>query len=78
MDAASAYDPKELMSELKSRGLDLAEDAARHVVESTFAWLEKSAAASPNKVDDALVLGVSPVLKKYALEKIDKIDGKVG
>lgn len=70
-----AYDSKELLKELKSKGLDIAEDAAELVVESVFAWVEKSALASENKYDD-LILAVLPMLKELAQSAVDKIDGK--
>ena len=71
-----AWDLKELVEELKSRGLDLAEDAAVQVYEAVDAWVIKSASASENKMDDML-LAVMPIAKGYVMEQIDKIDGKV-
>ena len=72
-----AYDLKELGKELKDKGLIVAEDVAEQVVISVFDFLEKSAAASENKVDDMLVLSISPILKKYLIEDlVDQIDGK--
>ena len=71
-----AYDLNELGKELKDKGLIVAEEVAEQVVVSVFDFLEKSALASENKIDDMLVLAVSPTLKKYLIEDlVDKIDG---
>ena len=72
-----AYDLKELALVLKSKGLDLAEDGAKHVVESVFEWVESSAKLSATPYDD-MGLVILPQLKKIALESVDKIDGEVG
>lgn len=72
-----AYDIKELALVLKSKGLDLAEDGAKHVVESVFEWVEASAKLSATPYDD-MGLIVLPQIKKLALEAVDKIDGEVG
>lgn len=72
-----AYDPKVLISKLKGRGLDIAEEAAKIVVEESFSWLEESAQISANPIDDVAAI-VYPHAKKFALEQIDKIDGQVG
>lgn len=68
-----AYDAKELLNELKGNGLELAEESAKVVITSVFAWLEKSAVASENKYDDLLVV-IYPKIKEYALEQADKIN----
>lgn len=68
-----AYDIKGLLEELKSQGLEVAEEAAKVVVVSVFNWLEKSAVMSENKYDDIAVL-LYPQLKAYALEQADKIN----
>ena len=72
-----AYDPKELLAKLKDHGLDLAEDAAGKVLDSTFAWLKESAALSENKMDDMVAPLLLP-LEGYVKTQIDKIDGEVG
>lgn len=71
------YDLKVLMEKLKARGLDIAEDMAKVVVEETLVWVDESAAASENKVDDLARIGI-PALKELALKLADKIDGKEG
>lgn len=72
-----AWDAKGLVANLKGRGLDIAEDAAKILVEEVLNWTEESVKLSENKFDDAALL-LLPTLKKAALEAVDKIDGKVG
>lgn len=72
-----AYDLKALALKLKARGLDIAEDAAKIIVEETMDWTVESALKSENKVDDILA-GVMPIAKKHVLELVDKIDGQEG
>jgi len=68
-----AYDIKGLTAELKANGLELAEEAAKVVIESVFTWLEKSAVLSENKWDDMASI-LYPKIKQYALEQADKIN----
>lgn len=72
-----AYDLAVLAEKLKSKGLDVAEDAARHLVEATFEWVEESAKLSVTPYDD-MALIILPQVKKMALAAVDKIDGKIG
>jgi hypothetical protein len=72
-----AFDIKKLAEKLKARGLDLAEEAAKIVVEETLNWVEEGVSLSENKFDD-LVKPFIPELKKAALELADKIDGQEG
>ena len=72
-----AYDLKELVSKLKARGLDLAEDTAKGVLDDVLSWTSESAAVSANKVDDFAGV-VIPMIKPYILQQLDKIDGQVG
>lgn len=69
-----AYDLKALVEKLKAKGLDVAEDAAKIVVEESFAWVEESAKLSATPYDD-LLIAVIPVMKKEVLKAVDKIDG---
>ena len=71
-----AYDLKELINKLKSKGLVVAEDMAETLVVATFEWVEESAIISENKYDD-LALAALPLIKSQILEKIDKIDGEI-
>lgn len=72
-----AYDLKELVKILKDNGLDVAEEAAKVLVESVFKFVEESADLSENKYDDLLKV-LLPQLKKHLLEQVDKIDKKEG
>ena len=56
-----AYDVKVLVASLKARGIDIAEDAARALVEEVFAWTKASAKISTNQMDDMLVGLLTPV-----------------
>lgn len=72
-----AYDLKALAEIAKSKGLDLAEDAALIVYESSIEWLKKSATMSENKYDDMLMVAL-PAVDGHVREMIDKIDGEKG
>lgn len=72
-----AFDFKVLAEKLKSRGLDVAEEAAKIIVEETLTWTEESVKLSENKYDDIIVLGI-PMIKEAALKAVDQIDGKPG
>jgi hypothetical protein len=72
-----AYDPKALLAKLKGRGLDIAEESAKILVEESFSWLEESAKLSASPIDDVASV-VYPHAKKFALDQIDKIDGVIG
>lgn len=72
-----AYDMKDLASRFKGRGLDIAEDAAKLVVEETFGWLKDSAKASATPYDDMAAV-IYPPIQGFIMGQVDKIDGKVG
>ena len=72
-----AYDVKDLVEKAKAKGLDLAEDAAVHLVDIVFDWLDESANLSENVYDDILK-SVYPLAKSEVKKAIDKIDGEVG
>ena len=72
-----AYDLKVLGEKLKGKGLDVAEESLKIVVDELFVWLTESAVMSPNVYDDMMAL-VYPQAKKYILEQVDKIDGQEG
>lgn len=72
-----AYDTTDLVAKLKSRGLDLAEEGAKIVLEEVEKWVTESAKLSATPYDD-LALIILPQLKTLALSQIDKIDGAVG
>jgi len=77
MEQDKAYSGKILLERLKLRGIDIAEEAAKALVEETLGWVKDSAAASDNKIDDVIV-GLFPPLEEYVYSKIDEIDGKEG
>lgn len=72
-----AYDLNDLVMKLKARGLDVAEDMAKVIIQESAKWIVESAALSENKIDDVAALGM-PELEKLALGLADKIDGQVG
>ena len=72
-----AYDLKNLVARLKTKGLDVAEDVAKVALVEVLDWISESALVSSNNYDD-LFIAVMPLLKTAMLEQIDKIDGKVG
>lgn len=72
-----AYDLKNLVARLKTKGLDIAEDVAKVALVEVLDWISESAVVSKNNYDD-IIVAVMPMLKKAMLEQIDKIDGKVG
>jgi len=69
-----AYDAKVLVAKLKARGLDVAEEAAKVLIEESFTWVEESAKLSATPYDD-MGLVIIPKLKELALKEVDKIDG---
>jgi hypothetical protein len=70
-----AYDLKDLGAKLKSRGMDVAEEGVKIIIEESCDWFSESAKLSQNPYDD-MALVVLPILKSKALEAADKIDGK--
>lgn len=72
-----AFDVKDLVARLRARGLDLAEEAGKIVVEETLNWTEESVKLSENKFDDAALI-LMPTIKEAAMSAVDKIDGQVG
>jgi hypothetical protein len=72
-----AYDIKALADKLKGRGLDMAEEGAKIVIEELCGWVEESAKVSPTPYDD-MALVILPKLKELALSAADRIDGAQG
>lgn len=72
-----AYDPKALVAKLKGRGLDIAEEGVKILIEETFSWAEESAKISATPFDDLVGAAVLPKVKEIALSAADKIDGKL-
>jgi hypothetical protein len=71
------YDVSELVTILKSKGLDIAEEAASLVVESSLQWIKESAKLSATPYDD-MALIVLPQVESFIKNAVDKIDGQVG
>jgi hypothetical protein len=71
------YDIKVLAEKLKAKGLDVAEEAVKILVEETLSWVQEEALKSENKVDD-IVAPVISAIKPWVLEQVDKIDKQVG
>jgi len=72
-----SYDIKALGEKLKAKGLDVAEEAVKILVEETLVWVQEEALKSENKVDD-IVAPVIAAVKPWILEQVDKIDKQVG
>jgi hypothetical protein len=72
-----AYDVQKLVEQLKSVGLNAAEDGAKGVVSAVFSWVKDSVKESPTPFDD-IVLVVLPKLEEQIYAAIDKIDGVQG
>lgn len=69
------FELKALVAKLKDKGLDVAEDGAKLLVESTLDWISESVLLSPSKVDDFAAV-VIPAVKPFVMSALDKIDGK--
>ena len=76
MEMEKAYDTKVLVEELKKKGIELAEDAARDLFVTVKDWYVASAKKSESDLDD-VGLAVLPVIETLAMKYIDKIDGEV-
>ena len=70
-----AFDTKELAKDLVAAGLPIAEEAAEKAFEVFCAWLEKSAALSPNAIVKAAIPLTLSVVKPIAATELNKIDG---
>ena len=70
-------DKKALVEMLKAKGLDIAEDALKDVVEVVFEIAEEAVKQSENKYDD-LLLAILPQVKPLILKAIDKLDKQEG
>ena len=66
-----------IVIELKSAGLNIAEDAAIAAAKAVLVVLPKIVAKTQNKYDD-LLLPVLSVLEPKLMELLDKIDGVEG
>lgn len=73
-----AYDPKDLVQKLKSKGLDIAEESVKELVKAVSEWSQESAKLGQKPMIDGIVLIGAPLLEKFAVEQADKIDGEQG
>jgi hypothetical protein len=71
------YDLKDLENRLVSKGLVVAEGAAKAVTNEVFAWVTESIKLSATPLDD-IALIVLDQLKQKLLALEDKIDGVTG
>lgn len=71
------FEIKALVAKLKDKGLDVAEEGAKLIVESTLDWVQESVLLSPNKVDDFAAV-IIPAVKPFVMKALDKIDQKEG
>jgi hypothetical protein len=70
-----AYDLNELLGKLKAKGLAVAEEMAKDVVEAVLDWVSESAKASQTPYDDMLLV-VLPKVKEFIMSEVDKLDGQ--
>lgn len=73
-----AYAIKDLADKLKERGLDLAEDAVKIIVDETALWADAEANKGEHGFVDVAVKALIPLAKPLLDEQVDKIDGKEG
>lgn len=77
MELVKPFDTQALVAELKSKGLDVAEELVKVIAGATFDWTEKSLMIHENpyvKFAAPVVAAVKPLV----MAEIDKIDGQVG
>lgn len=68
-----AYDLKLLLEKLKAQGIEVLEENAKILVETTFDWLEESAKLSKTPYDDMAVV-IYPKAKELILEQAERIN----
>jgi len=73
---STPYDLVGLTNRLRAIGLDIAEDAAKAVMDEVLVWIMDSASLSENKVDDFLH-AIIPIAKPHIDELIESIDGEI-
>ena len=69
------YDVKKLGERLKSKGLDLGEEAVVIAITEIMDWAIAEALASETPIDDVVAV-VLPAVKPYIMAQVDKIDGQ--
>lgn len=73
-----AYGIKGLVSKLKEKGLEVAEDAALNVYEGVKEWALEEAAKGEHGLIDVAVTAAVPQIDPLIKKQIDKIDGEIG
>lgn len=71
-----AYSTKALVQKFKSKGLDIAEEAAVEAIKSVTEWAQESAKMGQKPIVDAVVLIAAPQLENVLVDLADKIDGE--
>jgi hypothetical protein len=68
---------EKILTILKNRGLNIAEDQLASFVEAVFDdFLPEIVAATDNTIDDMVVAALGSTAKKLILAQVDKIDGE--
>lgn len=73
-----AFDLKDLEARLKAQGMPALEGLAEIVAKEVFAWTEESCAIHSNAIVKAIGAPAIAMLKPFAMNYIDKIDGQPG
>lgn len=68
-----AYDVKELVAKFKDDGLEIAEEAAKIILNNVFDWAHESALVSPNPYDNMLMI-LYPQIKEFIMDQAEKIN----
>lgn len=73
VEEKKAYDVNVLLESLKSKGLEVAEESVKVLIEVVVDWLDESATLSTTPYDDMAKI-LYPQLKAMALEKAEDIN----
>lgn len=73
-----AYEIKTLADKLKTKGLDLAEEALNIVLDTATEWALEEAEKGEHGLVDVLVKVSVPQVAPFVKPQIDKLDGEVG
>lgn len=71
-----AYDVDVLLATLKEKGLEKAEETLLLVLTETDKWANESADMGTKGLIDMAVKALSPVVKPFGKDLIDKLNGK--
>lgn len=73
-----AYKLDGLVEKLKEKGLDLAEDAVKIIVDEVAVWADAEAMKGEHGFVDVAVKALIPLAKPLLDDQVDKIDSKEG